>query len=231
MQNLLIVAATKIELISLFPEIPKKDLQLGEIYTIKTNNKTLSCIVCGIGPLNAAIYTQKAILSNEIHGVINIGIAGAFDINKIPIGSITISNKEIWPEFGLKTKDQIDPRGLNLGLIKLKNGDIIYNEIDISYKKNMEKMGLSLNHNLYTTVSLTVAGVSGDLVVTKRLKDQFNPDIENMEGFSVAYVSLINNLPFIEIRSISNQVGERGLQRWHMKKALSSLTKVRSIFL
>lgn len=230
MKNILIVAATKTELVSVFPEIPKKDLKQGELYKITSDKKNFYCLTCGVGPINAAIYTQKAILLNNIHGVINIGIAGAFDIKKIPIGSITISKKEIWPEYGLKTKDNIDPKGLNFGLTKLENGNIIYNEIEISYENAMEKMGLSFNHNFYTTISLTVAGVSGDPLIAKGLKEQFNADIENMEGFPIAYVSLINNLPFVEIRSISNQVGERGVQHWDMKKALTSLKKIRIFF-
>ncbi len=227
MDNILIVAATKNEVKGLFPEINTCSLKMGEVYK---KNTRIDILVCGVGPINSAIFLERAILKNNIKGVVNIGIAGSFDIVKLPIGSITIAKKEIWPEYGLKKKGYIDHKGLNLGLIKLKDKKVIYNEIDIPVEQNLNKIGLSFRDNFYRTTNLTVAGVTGTMDEAQKLKKRYMADVENMEGFSLAYTCLIHDIPFIEIRTISNLVGSRDLVHWDIKKALSKLKEISYLF-
>jgi len=229
MEKLLICAATKRELIALFPDLSKDSIKLGEVYLKRIKNRDVYVQVCGIGPINAALFIEKAILLYKISGVINIGIAGSFDIKKIPIGSLTIAKEEIWPEYGLKQRGIVDPKGLKYGLIK-KHEKIIYNQISIPFRENFEKMGLSFSNNFYTTTNLTVAGVTGDKIEAEKLKNRYLAQVENMEGFSIAYVCFVHDIPFIEIRSISNPVGSRDMDKWDLKKALKKLKKIESIF-
>ncbi|GAB6163689.1 futalosine hydrolase [Desulfothermus naphthae] len=229
MDKLLICAATKMELMALFPDLSRNSIKMGEVYPNKIKGRDVYTQVCGIGPINAALFLERAIVKYKISGVINIGIAGSFDINKIPIGALTIAKQEIWPEFGLKHRDFIDPKGLKYGLIK-KHEKIIYNQITISVKKNLEKMDLSFNNNFFKSINLTVAGVTGDEIEANELKNRYLAQVENMEGFSIAYVCFVHDIPFIEIRSISNAVGSRDTDKWDIKKALKELKKIESIF-
>ncbi|GAB6887718.1 futalosine hydrolase [Desulfothermus okinawensis JCM 13304] len=227
MGHLLICAATKREIRTWFPEIPDS-LKMGDVHLIKFKKKKFYIQVCGIGPINSAIFLERAILKHNLTGVINIGIAGSFDISKIPIGAITIAREEIWPEYGLKQHGIVDPKGLKYGLIK-KNNRIIYNHISIPIEENINKMGLSFSDNFYTTTNLTVAGVTGTEPEARAMEKMYGADVENMEGFSVAYVCLIHEVPFIEIRTISNQVGCRDTHKWDIKKALQELKKAKNI--
>ena len=56
-----------------------------------------------------------------------------------------------------------------------------------------------------------------------RLIKQFDPGIETMEGAALHYVCLQENIPFIQIRSVSNHVGERDKTKWKMKEAINNL--------
>ena len=47
--------------------------------------------------------------------------------------------------------------------------------------------------------------------------------VESMEGAPLHYVCLQNDIPFIQIRAISNYVGERDKSKWQIKKALDNL--------
>jgi futalosine hydrolase len=51
----------------------------------------------------------------------------------------------------------------------------------------------------------------------------FSPEIESMEGAALHFVALHQNIPFIQMRSISNWVGERDKSKWKIKEAISNL--------
>ena len=44
-----------------------------------------------------------------------------------------------------------------------------------------------------------------------------------MEGAALHYVCLQQSVPFLQIRSISNEVGERDKSKWRMKEAVENL--------
>ena len=46
-----------------------------------------------------------------------------------------------------------------------------------------------------------------------------------MEGAALHYVCLMEKIPFLQIRSISNYVGERNKRNWNMKEAIANLNK------
>ena len=48
--------------------------------------------------------------------------------------------------------------------------------------------------------------------------------IESMEGGALHYVGILTNTPFLQIRAISNEVGQRDKSRWQLEKALNGLT-------
>ena len=54
------------------------------------------------------------------------------------------------------------------------------------------------------------------------LKHHFSVDIESMEGNAFHYVCLMNNIPFIQLRGISNYVGDRDKSRWKIKESLQT---------
>jgi futalosine hydrolase len=57
-----------------------------------------------------------------------------------------------------------------------------------------------------------------------RIKKEFDPDIESMEGAAVFYVCLLEKIPFLEIRAISNYVDSRDTEKWDIPKATENLT-------
>jgi len=68
-----------------------------------------------------------------------------------------------------------------------------------------------------------VQTVSGLPEKTVQLIKGFEPQIESMEGAAFFYVCILEKIPFIEIRSVSNEVGERDRSKWNIPLALDSL--------
>ncbi|ULT38317.1 hypothetical protein KRR40_24600 [Niabella defluvii] len=44
-----------------------------------------------------------------------------------------------------------------------------------------------------------------------------------MEGAALHYVALMEKIPFLQIRGISNYVGERDKRKWNFKDAIDNL--------
>jgi len=54
-------------------------------------------------------------------------------------------------------------------------------------------------------------------------KKHLDAGIESMEGASLHYVGLLQNLSFLQIRSLSNFAGERDKSKWLLKEAIHNL--------
>ena len=46
-----------------------------------------------------------------------------------------------------------------------------------------------------------------------------------MEGAALHYVCLMEKIPFLQIRAVSNVIGERDKSRWKLKEAMKSLNE------
>jgi len=73
---------------------------------------------------------------------------------------------------------------------------------------------------------LTVNMVSGSSRTIEMRTEKFSPDIESMEGAAFFYSSLVCQIPFLQIRTVSNYVEPRDLQKWEIEKAILQLNHV-----
>ena len=73
-----------------------------------------------------------------------------------------------------------------------------------------------------------MTGISVNEITTAKHKikfyqKHFAPVAESMEGAALHYVCLMEKIPFLQIRSISNYAAERNKKKWNMKKAIINL--------
>jgi futalosine hydrolase len=54
--------------------------------------------------------------------------------------------------------------------------------------------------------------------------EKYNADIESMEGAALHYVCAMQQIPFIQIRGISNMVGERDKTKWKIPESMLAAT-------
>ena len=77
--------------------------------------------------------------------------------------------------------------------------------------------------DLLKVKSSTVNTVSGNTTTIKKIKNRLSPDIETMEGAAVFRVCNDFNIPCMQIRSVSNFVGERNKKNWDIDLAIKNL--------
>ena len=55
--------------------------------------------------------------------------------------------------------------------------------------------------------------------------DKYKSQIESMEGAALHYIGRDLSIPFIQIRAVSNYVGERNKAKWKMQEAIYNLNE------
>jgi len=78
---------------------------------------------------------------------------------------------------------------------------------------------------LKKATGISVNEITTDKKKVNLYRKSFNPVVESMEGAALHYVSLMEKIPFIQIRSISNYIAERNKCNWNMKEAVENLNK------
>jgi futalosine hydrolase len=174
-------------------------------------------LITGIG-LTAASYHLTRQLGLKKYGmVIQAGVAGCFN-KQLSLGSVVAVKKDAIADQSVIELKQLK----TLFDLKLVPAD------QFPYTKTW----LVNPHNdlLKTTKLRQVKGVSVNEITTSRQKinfyeKNFNAVIESMEGAALHYTCLMENIPFLQVRSMSNYIGERNKKNWNMKESIVNLNR------
>ena len=185
------------EIKKIMTETKERNIYELTFFEGKINNKNIVLVESGVGKVNAARTTQILIDNFKVEAVINVGSAGCAN-NELEIGDIVIGKKLVQHDF------DITAFGHPKGFISNVGENI---ESDSNLIKIMEKTILKLQNNEFKIKVGTIA--SGDIFCTERtMKDKintkFDADAIEMEGAAIAQVCKLDNIPFIVIRSISD---------------------------
>lgn len=185
--------------------------------------RDLILVVTGTGPVNAALEMGAALSAHDISGVVNIGIAGSFDCARAPLGAAMAATAETYPEYGVARGDGLaDLSGFDFPQWE-SPGVRVLREIALDPDRAAESMGLTLGTDVSRGGFITVAGITGCAERAAALAGRFSPLAESMEGFALALACLTRGVPFLEVRTVSNAVGERDRAKWNIKQALAGL--------
>jgi futalosine hydrolase len=218
---LLVLTATANEMRAAFPEGPA--VGQGETAEYAVGGRTVLLGVTGVGLINTALCAGQWLGRPDVTGVVDLGIAGGYDLGETPMGSACFAWQETWPEYGLLDEQgAADPKKLGFAQGEA-DGRRIWNRLKLSPTRDARRMGLTLDQGWLRASSVTVSGVTGPPERAGWLKLSCNGQMENMEGFAAAYAATLRGLPFLEVRTISNLVGSREPEDWNLKGALRSL--------
>ncbi len=227
MERLLIVAATRREMRAALDGLScPEDLPHGQPLEWSHGGRRALLLVTGIGPINAAMRLSLALAgAGKVSGVLNLGIGGSFDLERLPLLEVCTVVEEIWPEFGLWTETGLKPRALKFPLGK-HQGQTVWDRIALEPDRAAWQTGLKLSPGWPAVTSLTVAGVTGTAQRAQVLQQGYGALLENMEGFALGWVCLQSSVPFLECRSVSNLVGSRDAGDWNLQGAMKALGQI-----
>ncbi len=229
---IVLVTATRMEMDAVLAGFGDKAVspEEGNWRLLEYGRRRFCLLVTGIGPVNAALSLGRLLGSQQgLMGVCNLGVAGSFDLGRFPLESFALPSLEIWPEFGLRTDSEVQATGLKLaqapGGLRGQDGPV-YDRLRLDPRADGAAMGLILPEEYPEAVALSVAGVTACAGLARKFRSRYQADLENMEGFALALAAFRHNLPFVEVRSVSNCVGSRSKEDWRLKQALKKLSEL-----
>ena len=189
-----------------------------EQYRKKANSFThpIDVLITGIGLMAATYSLTKQLHIKRPDLVIQAGIAGCFD-SQLELGEVVLVKQDIVADLLVMENNKASTL-FDLGLIKPNqfpfNQQWLVNKSDFVKKLKLKKeKGISINE-----VTTNKSRIS-------LYKELFDPAIESMEGAALHYTCLSEKIPFLQIRAISNYVGERNKKNWKMKESIVNLNK------
>ena len=197
--KILVVAATQLE--------------IEPFINLKNN---IEVLICGVGIPSTVYHLTKKLLQEKYDLVIQAGIAGTFS-KKLKKGEVVVVEQDAFGDIGVeekgefKTLFQLDFDDKNK--FPFKNGWLV-NTSEMINTTHLKKVN-----------GVTVNKISDRKKQAKQLKEIFNADVESMEGAAFHFVCLQQNIPFLQLKSISNKVGERDKSKWNMIEAIVNLNR------
>jgi len=211
-KNILVVAATVKE-ISPF------------IQFLKDGNKmpgNIDILISGIGLTASTFYLTKQLALKKYDLVIQAGVAGCFDLS-MPLGSVVVIKQDTIADQSVVELKKLKTL-FNLKLVPNDQFPYTKDWLINPHKILLKKTGLK------SVKGISVNQISTNKQMIKFYREFFNPVTESMEGAALHYVCLLEKISFLQIRSISNYIGERNKKKWDMKESILSLNEsLRSI--
>ena len=188
-------------------------------------------MLTGIGTTSTCYRLTKKLVEAESSGekydlAVDIGIAGSYDLEKFPVGSVALVDREHFGDLGFMTASGFltlfDSKTLDANLFPFKDGALVmpvfsefFNDIANAFPR---------------AAGVTVQTITGNQKTIDRLIAKHSPQIESMEGAAFFYVCLNEYVKFMQIRSVSNKVGEEDTSKWDTPKALDALKEAMKKF-
>ncbi|MEO7394421.1 MAG: futalosine hydrolase [Chitinophagaceae bacterium] len=204
--NCLIIAATSVE-ISPFLEQYRNKCDLPA-------NINIDVLVTGIG-LTATTYSLiKQINIKRPQIILQAGIGGGFE-KSIPLGTVLAVKQDRFADLGVSESGKWKTLS-DLGLLAA-------NKYPFSKEWLVNKSELLKKVNLKKVNAVSVNEITTSIQKINLYNKIFNPAVESMEGAALHYVCLLEKIPFLQIRSISNYIGERNKKKWKIKDSIINM--------
>ncbi len=152
-------------------------------------------LVCGVGPVEAAAVTARALALQPVETLIHVGIAGARGLDP---GTLVVGTEAVYCDASAQWP-VVDRVAGAPGLVAAA----------------LEALPAAASQPIHT--SAAVGGASNSLLQ--------GPLVEAMEGFGVLRAAALAGVPAVEIRAVSNTIGEADRSRWQVGAALEALER------
>ena len=197
--QILLVAATELEITPFLQKRPATDF-----------------LITGVGCPAAIYHLTKRLHQIDYDLVIQAGIAGSFTTS-LNLGDVILVRQDNFADVGISEKNEfhtIFEKGFA-------------NENSFPFTEGWLKNDNAVmdQFQLQKVKAITINTVTDSEMQIRQHVSKFDPQIETMEGAALHYICLNETIPFIQLRSISNYVGERDKSKWKMKEAIGNLNE------
>jgi futalosine hydrolase len=220
MKKILLVSATSVEISPLLKTLKLNLTREGSAATAIYKDIRIDVLVTGVGMVATTFHLARTLYNEKYELVINAGIAGSFS-RYVPLGSVLNITSEEFPEMGAEAGEKF----LNIFELGLQDKDRFpfqkgrlindsYDDLDYKTLKPLSKVH-----------GITVNKVHGSDESIAEILSYYKPITESMEGGAFFYCCIMNNVPCVQLRGISNFVEKRNRGDWNIDLAVQNLNK------
>lgn len=195
--NILVVAATGQEISPFLQKHPQVDH-----------------LITGVGTTCTTYHLTRRLRQMDYDLVIQAGVAGVFG-DAFQLGEVVCIQRDGFAGSGvLENGNQFSlfEKSLWTDEHPFTHGWLMNN------MEGLDQFGFPLAD------AITVDMVTNDPLINNRIFEKYHPAaVESMEGAAFHYVCLMEEISFLQLRAISNKVGEREKTLWRMDEAISNL--------
>jgi futalosine hydrolase len=186
-------------------------------------------VISGIGAVNTAhALTRELVKLPGPSLVIQVGIAGAYVPAGVPVGSVVLASEEVYADVGVVTPEGwCSVEEIGIPLVEARAASPArFNHFPLD--EHLVARAASVCGPLIfgTGRFLTLSQVTGVRGAGDGLCHRFGALCESMEGAAAAHVCALHDVPFLEVRGISNLVENRDRSTWRIKEAAEAAQAV-----
>jgi futalosine hydrolase len=186
----------------------------------------------GIGKVNAAATTSAVLSHVQAAEVWNVGCAGAYPGAQIGVGDVLVSDNCLCADEGILKMEGPAPLSEIAIPLVVKDGLAFSDSFPLEKSLERRQVRAGLPEGVYEEgagkagfrvrygSSLTVGMTSGDRATALDRFHRFGAFTENMEASAIAQTCLLFDVPFLEIRGVSNIAGDRDKAHWELRAAI-----------
>jgi len=212
--------ASNVELFGTFPECKtfvQNSIRLGEIIELPDNRGF--AVVLGVGILdfstNLSVLLSRFAVEGPFTHVILAGICGAYPGRGLNVGDVVRVESERVGDLGVVERNgSFTPWNNVLGA-----------PVQVYESSPLRGVPASLGR-LKAVSGLTVNCCTGTSAMAAERVQNFDVDVESMEGAACFSICRAFGMPCLEIRAVSNLAADRDKSTWRIKEALEALQKI-----
>ena len=191
-----IIAALDCEMAEFCRDFNAVESKYFGIYEGKCSSHDVYICLAGVGKVNAAANTQRLIDLFGVDYVINSGVAGCIS-RELGVCDIAVSTELTYHDF--TPIDVLD---------KYAPGTSVFKADEKLTNLAVEACGKIEDSRFSTGMIVTGDQFVEDSNVVNRLRNDYNALCTEMEGAAVAHVCVLNKVPFVVIRAMSDNADE-----------------------
>lgn len=209
--KILVTAATTLEIKPFLQYVDQHNRSL------KAANCDVDVLIAGIGMMHTAFHLGRHLLIHKPDLAIQAGIGGSFR-RDWELGQVVLVKQEYLADLGAEDNDQFKDL-FDIQLWQPSQPPFTGNCLVNTFT------GVPELPFLPTATGVTVNLVSGSAPTIRKLTEKYHPDVESMEGAAFHYACLLEEVPFLQLRSISNYVEIRDKSKWNIPLAVKALNE------
>jgi futalosine hydrolase len=217
--RILLVAATFFEIRQFLGKLVPNGDEKDHVRHYNFKNTSIDVLITGIGMVETAYCLGKQLSLAKYDLAINAGIGGSYR-EDLEIGEVVQVTEECIADLGAEDGQNF----LSVFELTLKDPDgppysdgRLINTIPVSSAEIAK---------LKRVRGATVNTIHGNRESINKVLNHFRAEEESMEGAACFYAFLSEQVPFAEIRAISNLVEVRDKSRWNVELALKNLNSL-----